>query len=48
VCDGRGNVPAGFYLGGGALSDTNSELCRACEGRGILWQMPFVEPREKS
>lgn len=36
ICEGRGNVPNGFYsrLGGGR--STLNETCETCDGKGIL------------
>ncbi len=40
ICEGRGNVPDGFYSG-----DPNPvfapEECKACNGTGILWGSDF-------
>lgn len=45
VCDGRGNVPAGFYnidpypqATGGAGNITLEGMCRTCNGAGVLWE----------
>jgi len=39
VCEGSGIVPSGFYLktGDSWTSNTTSEKCRACDGKGIIW-----------
>ena len=37
VCEGRGHVPAGFYVGKGSATSANPEGCRSCNGTGILW-----------
>ena len=39
VCDGHGIVPGGFYLSTNQYSVSNytSEICRACNGKGIIW-----------
>lgn len=38
VCDGRGNVPAGFYGGpyNQSASATGPEQCRSCDGSGMV------------
>lgn len=36
VCEGRGNVPVGFYGRMAVSTGTGPELCRSCDGRGIL------------
>jgi hypothetical protein len=33
VCQGRGGVPAGFY---GPTNDLSGEVCRGCQGKGML------------
>lgn len=38
VCEGRGNVPAGFYSRVGASTAANPENCRSCMGAGIIWR----------
>lgn len=35
VCDGRREVPAGFYLSVGL--SVAPEQCKSCNGLGILW-----------
>lgn len=39
ICNGKGIVPGGFYLSvSGYCSSTNtSEMCRQCQGSGIIW-----------
>jgi DnaJ-class molecular chaperone len=39
VCNGRGNLPHGFYNPNPTgLSDNTAEVqCRACGGTGIVW-----------
>lgn len=40
VCNGRGTMPNGFYMGTqGQWSTTNAspEQCRSCNGKGIIW-----------
>ena len=39
VCEGRGNVPGGFYGGCGlyGCSTSSMERCRQCKGTGIIW-----------
>lgn len=46
VCQGRGNVPAGFYTPGDGVTSTAPEDCRTCGGRGILkvGALGHVEP----
>ena len=39
VCEGRGFVPCGFYVGlrtGG--TDTVPAPCRSCTGTGVIWR----------
>jgi hypothetical protein len=36
VCEGRGNVPAGFYTRAAGASSTAPEVCQTCDGQGIL------------
>jgi DnaJ-class molecular chaperone len=38
VCGGRGHVPAGFFSDVQASTSLNLELCRACEGKGVVWR----------
>ncbi len=40
VCDGKGIVPAGFYLSATdiiTVGSTAPETCKSCNGAGILW-----------
>lgn len=38
VCEGRGDVPHGFYSNSPHSStDATADVCRSCSGRGILW-----------
>lgn len=41
VCDGRGNVPRGFYDCNPILHNTSTdcspEVCKSCGGSGIVW-----------
>ena len=37
VCEGRGFIPDGFYLGIGHGHSTDTEPCRSCNGTGIVW-----------
>ena len=37
VCEGRGQVPSGFYTGMGGVVSTVSERCQTCHGTGIIW-----------
>jgi predicted methyltransferase len=53
VCDGRGVVPKGFYdCHGRTIDDTSSvpktEACRACGGRGIVWEWHYEFPEPPS
>lgn len=36
ACQGRGNVPCGFYGRMGVATDTAPERCQACDGKGAL------------
>lgn len=36
VCEGRGNVPTGFYTRATGATSTAPETCQACDGKGIL------------
>ena len=38
VCEGRGEVQAGFYGGFGALTSVSPETCRTCNGKGVIWR----------
>lgn len=41
VCGGNGLVPAGFYsqtTGRWSSSSTASEVCRSCQGTGVVWR----------
>lgn len=41
VCGGNGQVPAGFYsqtTGRWSSSSTASEVCRSCQGTGVVWR----------
>lgn len=53
VCEGKGHVPAGFYESVGTYiwssTSTNAEMCRSCEGKGIVWSPePTMFPRNQS
>lgn len=40
VCDGRGIMPSAFYEVPCKIPSVDgSEWCRACEGKGILWEL---------
>lgn len=41
ICNGTGIVPGGFYFSvNGYCSTTNTtEICRQCQGSGIIWGM---------
>lgn len=36
VCEGRGNVPTNFYSRGTGATSTEPEVCRSCDGKGLL------------
>ena len=36
VCEGRGNMPVGFYDRATTMTNTGPEMCRACAGMGIV------------
>ena len=42
VCGGAGRVPQWFYEpyrgGTGTVSNLDGEECRACEGKGVVWE----------
>ena len=47
VCAGKGLVPAQFYQAVG-VADTTAygtapEVCRSCQGTGVLWQAATPE-----
>ena len=44
VCEGRGNVPDGFYARQPPLAVTvpQTEPCRACGGRGLLFAISEI------
>lgn len=37
VCGGRGQVRGDFYFSYGNTSVPTAELCRTCEGTGVIW-----------
>jgi len=37
VCNGTQTVPTDFYTKVGVTSGTGNEVCRACNGTGVLW-----------
>jgi DnaJ-class molecular chaperone len=48
VCNGAGKVTSGFYNRGGdwpfwVSSDGNPEMCRCCQGKGIILK-PIESP----
>ena len=50
VCEGRGYVPPGFYIGvdprdGLTVTIPQVEQCRACNGYGVVWRNLLVPPR---
>lgn len=42
VCGGRGWVPPGFYAPSGSITNTSSETCRSCDGKGVIWRSESV------
>lgn len=51
VCGGRGFVPNGFYsttnpYGNYQSTSTGAEICRACQGTGVLWGKEDDSARE--
>lgn len=45
VCEGHGYVQGGFYIttpGSDGISDSTSEQCRTCKGRGIITMIEDV------
>ena len=41
VCEGRGQVPSGFYTnttGSWAIANFGNEVCRSCQGTGVIWK----------
>jgi len=38
VCEGRGNLPVGFYnpYGLGVTANTSPERCKTCNGDGVI------------
>lgn len=40
VCEGRGNVPAGFYSRSEGITTITNEVCRTCNGSGIIYPVP--------
>ena len=44
VCKGNGLVPNGFYAqtsGVWSSTSTESEKCRTCNGKGIVWEEDY-------
>lgn len=39
ICNGTGIVPGGFYfsVNGYSTSTNTTEMCRQCQGIGIIW-----------
>ena len=53
VCNGRCKVKKGFYEGKDKLKSPLTDLCKACEGKGIIYNffsIPYIPdiPDEKS
>lgn len=51
VCRGKGFVPNGFYsttnpYGYYQSTSTWPEICRACQGTGVLWEKESAPSRE--
>ena len=51
VCRGKGFVPNGFYsttnpYGYYQTTSTGAEICRACQGTGVLWEKESAPSRE--
>ena len=44
VCNGRGSVPVGFYTPGTVTSSLTPEICRSCNGTGVLWDYTEMPP----
>ena len=45
VCDVRGKVKKGFYEGKDKLKSPLTDLCKACEGKGIIYNffsIPYI------
>ena len=52
ICVGCGNVPGGFYNAivghiDGWTSANSSEMCRACNGKGIIYEGGLMECETK-
>lgn len=50
VCEGRGEVPAGFYYQNTSPSVVNTcpELCRSCGGRGVIFDIDVFDKNKQS
>ncbi len=44
VCEGRGEVPMGFYLGQTAGTSMSPQQCRSCHGTGTVGFSDFRLP----
>jgi hypothetical protein len=49
ICKGKRTVPGGFYrmtLEGlwTSYNDEPDEICRTCQGSGIVWEPEIVKP----
>ncbi len=43
VCEGRGTLPCGFYAPAMATSSVSPEICKTCNGQGIIIK-PLLDP----
>ena len=46
ICGGNGHVPGGFYnsVGGSSVTANVSEVCRTCNGKGIISSLTGTPP----
>lgn len=49
VCEGKGVLPCGFYNPNmmGITYNTNPEICKSCNGTGVIWLDELVVIEEK-